>query len=49
MMADIYRDGLHKNDMAKKYYEQLIIDFPGSTFVQLARQKLREINEATTQ
>ncbi len=49
MMADIYRDGLHKNDLAKKYYEQLIIDFPGSTFVQLARQKLREINEATTQ
>ncbi len=49
VMAEIYRNDLHKNDLAKKYYEQLIIDFPGSTFIQLARQKLRELNEASMQ
>ena len=49
MMAEIYRNNLLKNDLAKKYYEQLIIDFPGSTFIQIARQKLRELNEGTTQ
>jgi predicted Zn-dependent protease len=49
MMAEIYRTDLQKNDLAKKYYEKLIIDFPGSTFIQIARQKLREINEGTAQ
>ncbi len=43
MTAEIYHDKLNKNDEAKKYYEQLIIDFPGSTFVQTARRKLKEI------
>ena len=42
--ADIYQTDLHNTDSAKHYYEQLVIDFPGSTFVQSARQKLREIN-----
>ncbi len=49
VMAEIYRNDLHKNDLAKKYYEQLIIDYPGSTFIQLARQKLRELTETSTQ
>jgi len=43
-IAEIYHFNLGKNDLAKKYYEQLIIDFPGSTYVQSARKRLREIN-----
>ncbi len=43
-MAEIYNYNLNKKDSAKEYYEKLIIDFPGSTFVQVARQKLGEIN-----
>lgn len=46
-MATIYQDALHQNDQAKHYYEQLIIDYPGSTFVQSARQKLAELNNGT--
>jgi predicted Zn-dependent protease len=46
-IADIYYNDLHKNDLAKQYYEQLIIDYPGSTYVQAARQKLREIANPT--
>ncbi len=42
--AEIYHDELHQKEEAKKYYEQLIIDYPGSTFVQAARQKLNEVN-----
>ncbi len=41
--AEIYDNELHQKEEAKKYYEQLIIDYPGSTFVQTARQKLAEI------
>jgi tetratricopeptide (TPR) repeat protein len=47
-MADIYQTDLHQNDLAKQYYEQLIIDYPGSTYVQTARQKLNELNSGTT-
>lgn len=43
-MAEIYRNNLHQNDKAKHYYEQLIIDYPGSTYVQSARQQLAELN-----
>lgn len=42
-MAEIYNYDLMKKDSAKENYEKLIIDFPGSTFVQVARQKLNEI------
>ncbi len=42
--AEIYQNDLHKNDEAKKYYEQLIIDYIGSTYVQVARQRLNEMN-----
>ncbi|HXS35161.1 MAG TPA: tetratricopeptide repeat protein [Flavipsychrobacter sp.] len=48
-MAQIYEQYLHQNDQAKHYYEQLIIDYPGSTFVQIARQKLQELNNNTSQ
>jgi len=41
--AEIYDTELHQPQEAKKYYEQLIIDYPGSTFVQTARQKLADI------
>ena len=43
-MAMIYQDDLHQNDQAKHYYEQLIIDYPSSTYVQAARRKLSELN-----
>lgn len=43
-IAELYNDYLNKKDSAKEYYERLIIDFPGSTYVQTARQKLQEIN-----
>ena len=42
--AAIYGEYLHEPEKAKKYYEQVIIDYPGSTYVQLARQKLVELN-----
>ena len=42
-MADIYQNDLHQNDQAKHFYELLIIDYPGSTFVQTARQRLNEL------
>jgi tetratricopeptide (TPR) repeat protein len=44
--AVIYEKYLHKNDEAKKYYEQLVIDYPGSTFVQEARRKASELGQA---
>jgi tetratricopeptide (TPR) repeat protein len=47
-MAEIYYNNLHKTDLAKNYYEQLIIDYPGSTYVQAARLKLAEITNPTT-
>ncbi len=46
-MAQIYEQYLHQKDQAKHYYEQLIIDYPGSTFVQTARQKLQELNNTS--
>lgn len=47
-MAEVYQNDLHQNDQAKHYYEQLIIDYPGSTFVQEARKRLNELNQAST-
>ncbi|MCF8449745.1 MAG: tetratricopeptide repeat protein [Taibaiella sp.] len=44
-IAEIYDNELDQKSEAKKYYEQLIIDYPGSTFVQAARQRLGEINK----
>lgn len=39
-MADIYERYMNKTDDAKKYYEMLIVEYPGSTFVQTARNRL---------
>ena len=47
-MAEIYRDDLNDPVNAKKYYEQLIIEYPGSTFVQSARTRLYEIDHPAT-
>jgi tetratricopeptide (TPR) repeat protein len=41
--AEIYNNFLHQTDQAIHYYEQLILDYPGSTFVQDARKKLQQI------
>ncbi len=46
-MAEIYQNDLHQNDQAKHYYEQLIIDYPGSTYVQTARRKLSVLTNGT--
>ncbi|MGN6566546.1 MAG: tetratricopeptide repeat protein [Flavipsychrobacter sp.] len=47
-MAEVYQNDLHQNDQAKHYYEQLIIDYPGSTYVQSARKRLAELNAGNT-
>lgn len=47
-VAEIYQYNLNKKDNAKEYYERLIIDYPGSTYVQTARQRLQEINNPVT-
>lgn len=39
-MADIYERYMNKPDDAKKYYEMLIMEYGGSTFVQIARNRL---------
>lgn len=39
-IADIYHYKLKQPLKAKEYYERLILDFPGSTWVQTARQRL---------
>ncbi len=46
LSADIYETYLHKREEAKHFYEQLIIDYPGSTYVQNARKKLEELSKA---
>jgi len=38
--AEIYDEYLKQPDKAKEFYEKLILDFPGSTYVQTARAKL---------
>lgn len=48
-IAEIYNDELANAEEARKYYEQLIIDFPGSTWVQTARQKLALLKAGSTQ
>ncbi len=47
-IADIYLNDLNDKENARKYYEQLIIDFPGSTFVQSARQQLNELKSPSS-
>ena len=45
--AVIYDEDLHQPEQAKKFYEQLIIDYPGSTYVQSARQALALLSAGT--
>jgi len=49
MIASIYEDHLHDKDNAKHYYVQLILDFPGSTFVQSAREQLAVLDGSNAQ
>lgn len=42
--AEIYEKYLKLPAEAKKWYENLIIDYPGSTWVQIARQRLAGMN-----
>lgn len=38
--AEIYERALKNPEKAKEFYEQLIMDYPGSTYVQIARNRL---------
>ncbi len=42
-MGEIYFKDLNDKTKAKELYENLIVYYPGSTYVQVARQRLREI------
>lgn len=46
--ADIYERYLKQPDNARKFYEQLIIDYPGSTYVQTARVRLAALQTPGT-
>jgi tetratricopeptide (TPR) repeat protein len=46
-IADIYERYLQKPEQAKKYYEMLILEYPGSTYIQTARNKLGALQSAT--
>jgi len=41
--AELYEKRLHQNDQAKTFYEKLIIEYPGSTYVQTARKELQTL------
>lgn len=42
-MAEINETKLSKKEEAGKLYAQLVIEYPGSTYVQLARKKVKEL------
>lgn len=46
--AVIYENNLHDMEKARHFYEQLIIDYPGSTYVQSARTKLAALSKTDT-
>ena len=43
--AVIYEKYLKQKDQALHFYEQLILDYPGSTYIQTARQAIARLNE----
>lgn len=43
-MAEINEKYLDKKEEAGKLYAQLIMEYPGSTFIQLARKKVKELD-----
>lgn len=47
--AELYEHILKKPGEAKKFYEKLIIDYPGSTFVQIARTRLEALSSGVPQ
>lgn len=44
-MADIYERFMSKPDEAKKHYEMLIVEYPGSTYIQTARNRLSALQQ----
>jgi tetratricopeptide (TPR) repeat protein len=42
--AQIYETKMNKPEEAKRLYEDLIVKYPGSTYVQTARKRLAELN-----
>lgn len=47
-MAEINETKLNKKEEAGKLYAQLVIEYPGSTYVQLARKKVKELGTTVT-
>jgi tetratricopeptide (TPR) repeat protein len=45
--AELYETYLKQPEKAKQFYEKLIVDFPGSTYVQMARSKLSLLTQGT--
>jgi predicted negative regulator of RcsB-dependent stress response len=45
--AELYEKYLRQPEQAKKFYEQLIVEYPGSTYIQTARVKLKELTEGS--
>jgi tetratricopeptide (TPR) repeat protein len=46
--AQLYEKYLKQPEKAREFYEKLIVDFPGSTYVQMARSKLSTVTENST-
>jgi predicted negative regulator of RcsB-dependent stress response len=44
--AEIYERALKDSQKAREFYEQLIMDYPGSTYVQIARNRLVALTAA---
>ena len=44
--AQLYEQKLKRPEDAKRTYEDLVIRFPGSTYVQLARKRLAELSQS---
>lgn len=47
-MAEINEKYLNQPEKAKAYYEQLVLEYPGSTYVQTARKKLYDLKKENT-
>jgi tetratricopeptide (TPR) repeat protein len=49
LTAQIYEQYLKQSDKAKYFYESVLVDYPGSTFGQAARERLDVLNGKTGQ
>lgn len=47
-MAEIYEQHLDDKKKAGEIYAQLILEYPGSTYIQLARKKVKELDPQVT-